>query len=163
MDIVQNEKIAEFSAPINKTANDVNGNAVSQENMAFPFQNPVSDEYNDYVPTFEGGLGITLAPSTHQWTKNDRNLKGQLPPEQQYYSTNGNYQVQVNGRGLVYRSTFKQLVSTTAHELFGHLLMMFRENDALHAPSRNGSNANTELENQLYERVNEAEQNLNNR
>jgi RHS repeat-associated protein len=161
MEIVQNDKIVEFSAPMNKTANDVNGKPVSKAIMAFQFQDPVRDEWNNYTPELQGGLGITLAPSTHQWTEHDKKLKEQLPPEQQYYSSNGNYQVQVNGRGLGNRNTFKQLVKTTAHELFGHLLMMFRGKDSLHAQERSGNGANEALENQIRDRVDEADRNLN--
>jgi len=163
IEIVQNDKVVEFSAPMNKIANDVNGNLVSGEKMSFQFHDPEKDEYNNNTYELVGGVGITLAPSTHKWTKNDRKIKEELPPEQQYYSTDENYQVLINGRGLKYKSTYKDLVATTAHELYGHLLMMFRGKDALHTPMRSGKGANTELENQIDERVNEAERNFDNK
>jgi RHS repeat-associated protein len=163
LEIVNSDKIVDFSAPKNKTANDANGKQVPADMMAFPFADPVADEYNNYIPELQGGLGITLAPSTHQWTEQDKKQKMLLPSEQQYYSTNGNYQVQVNGRGLGNKNTFNQLVRTTAHEMYGHLLMMFRGKNALHTSRRDGIGANVELENQIQKRVNEAEQNFNNK
>jgi len=41
--------------------------------------------------------------------------------------------------------------------------MMFRGKNALHTSRRDGIGANVELENQIQKRVNEAEQNFNNK
>ena len=153
LEIAQNDKIVEFSAPFEQSQ--VNGN--NQPYIGnFPFRDPICDEYSNGEFELIGGIGITLAPGSHIWTKNDQYLRDKLNAENRVSSVNSNYQVQVNGRGLKYKSTFIVLVEATAHELYGHLLMMFRGKDALHTPIRTGKGSNIELENQIIERVNEA-------
>jgi hypothetical protein len=156
LEIAVNEKIVEFSAPLDQSA--VNGNnvSVSGNDVNFPFRDPINDEYTNGEYEMVGGLGVTLAPKSHKWTKHDQDLRDKLPAANRLSSNNSNYQVQVNGRGLKHKSTYKTLVETTAHELYGHLLMMFRGKDALHSPVRYGEGSNVGLENQIRESENEA-------
>jgi len=147
-EIVNNSNTVEFSAPLNKTAIDANGNPVAISDMAFQFKDPVNDEYSDNSPTLIGGVGIALAPRNFPLTENDLKVKEKLPSEQQYYSSNNNFQVMVNGRGIKYSGTFRELVLATAHELYGHVLMFLRGKSALHDYVE-GRDANTELDNQL--------------
>jgi hypothetical protein len=157
VNITENQNIVEISAPIDKVVKDGNGNIVSGTDVPLPFQNPVSDIYNNFTPELQGSLGVTLAPDSHSWTKNDLVQRNKLSASKMSFSPNENYQVQINGRGLKFPSTHLDLSRVLAHELYGHLNFMFKGIDALHTQSRNGANSNINLEKHIQNAVNEVE------
>ena len=95
-----------------------------------------------------GSVDITLAPSNHTWTQGDLEYRNKFAPEQRQFSTSSNYQVKLNGRGLRFKQAYKTLVQSAAHELFGHLLFMFKGKEALHHYEI-GGDANVNLHNQI--------------
>ena len=159
MTIVQNDNTVEVTAPNDKFAMNDNYEFVGGSNIAFPFKDPIVE---DGEFTGSGGLGITLAPIGTQRTENDTKQRQELESKDRNNSSNGNFQVQVNGRLLPFKGSRKDAVKTLAHELYGHLLFMFLKKDALHAPERTGPNSNQALETQIDQRTKEAETNYNN-
>jgi RHS repeat-associated protein len=161
LSIAQNDKTVEVSAPYDKSAMNDDYEFLGGSNIAFPFKDPII-ENGEFVGS--GGIGITLAPIGTERTENDGKQKQMLDVKDRYNSTNGNYQVQANGRLVPFKTSKKDAVKSIAHELYGHLLFMFKKKDALHQYGGNGSghDANTDLKNQINERVKEAEKNYNN-
>ena len=158
LNITANPNIVEISAPIDITAKNGFGKIVSGSEVPMQFKDPVSDAYNKFTPELLGSIGITLAPNTHIWTKNDKIQRGLLPSSERFNSTNSNYQILINGRGLNTPSTILDLFISLAHELYGHLNSMFNVIDALHTPYRTGINSNENLENHISNAVKEVEQ-----
>ena len=158
LNITANPNIVEISAPIDITAKNGFGKIVSGSEVPMQFKDPVSDAYNKFTPELLGSIGITLAPNTHIWTKNDKTQRGLLPSSERFNSTNSNYQILINGRGLNTPSTILDLFIFLAHELYGHLNSMFKGIDALHTPYRTGINSNENLENHISNAVKEVEQ-----
>lgn len=72
-------------------------------------------------------------------------------------SVNGNYQIQINGRGLKYTNTRLDVSRGLAPELYGHLNFMFKGLNALHTQSRNGVNSNINLEKYIQDVVHEVD------
>lgn len=157
--IAQNDNTVEVSAPNDKFVMNDNYAYVGGSNIAFPFKDPIVE---DGEFTGSGGLGITLAPIGTQRTEHDAKQKQMLESKDRNNSSNGNFQVQINGRLLPFQGSKKDAVKTTAHELYGHLLFMFLKKDALHAQERTGPNSNQSLEHQINQRTKEAEKNYNN-
>ena len=151
----------EFSISDVKKANYWNGKEVPQNEIPLPFNEPVCDEYTNFVPEPNGSVGWTLAPVSHEWTKNDMLQRNRIPKDQQLFSTNDNYQVQINGKLLKYKSLNIELVKAAAHELYSHIIHMFRGIDSLHTPIREGPGSNLELEIRSKQRINEAIINYN--
>ncbi len=151
----------EFSISDIKKANYRNGIEALPNEIPFQFNDPVCDEYNNFTPEPDGSLGWSLAPESHTWTKNDLLQRNEVPKNRQLFSTNGNYQVQINGRLRKYDSLNIVLVKATAHELYSHILHMFKGIDSLHTPIREGPGSNLELENRSIQSVNEAVINYN--
>ena len=87
--------------------------------------------------------------------------RNKLPKDQQLFSTNDNYQVQINGKLLKYKSLNIELVKAAAHELYSHIIHMFRGIDSLHTPIREGPGSNLELEIRSKQQINEAIINYN--
>lgn len=151
-ELVSDNKVVEYSIDENKEANDINGNPIS--NIPLPFNDPVCDEYSNYEPEIIGSVGWSLAPTSHHWTKNDAEQRGATPNPT--YSTTENYHVQINKRILKYDNLKSYLVISTAHELYGHILFMFRNKDSLHYTDRTEAGRNVELEEWIKHRSNEA-------
>lgn len=157
VDITENPSIVEISAPMNKVVKNGKGEIVSGANVPLQFQDPVSDVYNNYTPELQGSIGVTLAPSSHSWTSNDLEQRNKVSTSEKSSSVNGNYQIQINGRGLKYTNTRLDVSRGLAHELYGHLNFMFKGLDALHTQSRNGVNSNSNLEKHIKDAVNEVD------
>ena len=151
----------EFSISDVKKANYWNGKEAPQNKIPLPFNEPVCDEYTNFTPEPNGAVGWTLAPVSHKWTKNDMLQRNKIPKDQQFFSTNDNYQVQINGKLLKYKSLNIELVKAAAHELYSHTIHMFRGIDSLHTPIREGPGNNLELEIRSKQRINEAIINYN--
>ena len=134
-EIVKDKRVVEFSLSEEKTAKLIDGTLVTKEDIPFQFNDVIPpDEYeSDY--SLAGSIGWTLAPLSHKWTRNDLNNRNQNPLNKQFYSTSDNYQIQINAFGLPFNSTYLQLVETAAHELLGHLYLMFIGADSLHGSS----------------------------
>lgn len=134
-EIVKDKRVVEFSLSEEKTAKLIDGTLVTKEDIPFQFNDVIPlDEYeSDY--SLAGSIGWTFAPLSHKWTRNDLNNRNQNPLNKQFYSTSDNYQIQINAFGLPFNSTYLQLVETAAHELLGHLYLMFIGADSLHGSS----------------------------
>jgi len=159
--IAKDAKTVEVTAPNDKSAMNDNFEFLDGSNIAIPFKNPIVED-GDFVGS--GGLGITLAPIGSERTETDTKQKQMLDRKDRYNSTNGNYQVQINGKLLPFKGSKRDAVRSLAHELYGHLLFMFQKKDALHqyGGTGPGHDANTNLKNQIKEREKEAETNYNN-
>ena len=151
----------EFSISDVKKASYMNGKEVPQNEIPLPFNEPVCDEFNNFTPEPNGSVGWSLAPVSHKWTKNDMLQRNKVSKDRQLFSTNNNYQVQINGKLLNYNSLEIELVKATAHELYSHIILMFKGVDSLHTPVREGHGSNLELENRSKQRINEAVVNYN--
>ena len=134
--LVQDDAIVELSLSTQKTARLENGSFADPDNIPFPFNDIIPpDEFdNDY--SLQGAIGWTLAPLSHQWTRNDAIIRNERPPEYRFISTTENYQIQINAYGLKQESTYLQLVETVAHELLGHAYLMIFGFDSLHGSSK---------------------------
>lgn len=129
-------------------------------NIPMPFNDPVCDKYSNFKPESNGSLGWTLAPKQHHWSAGDSRMRQKL--DNPLFSTDENYQVQINKRLLMYPELMELIVSSAAHELYGPALFMFRGIDALHHERRTGNQSNSILENWIIERQNEAVNNYHN-
>ena len=79
--LVQDDAIVELSLSTQKTARLENGSFADPDNIPFPFNDIIPpDEFdNDY--SLQGAIGWTLAPLSHQWTRNDAIIRNERPPE----------------------------------------------------------------------------------
>ena len=107
----------------------------------------------------QGGTSISLAPKKHHWTKWDLQQRAKLTNEQMQFSPNENYQVQINRSMFSQKETLKNAAQATTHELYGHILFMFRGWDSSHGVNRKTDNIR--LENWLIDRANETDKNFN--
>ena len=134
-EIVNDKRVVEFSLLEEKKAKLISGIIVDKDEIPFQFKDVIPpDEYESHY-SLVGSIGWTLAPLSHKWTNNDLNIRNQNPINKQFYSTSDNYQIQLNAYGTAFKSTYLQLVETTAHELLGHLYLMFIGSDSLHGSS----------------------------
>ena len=92
----------------------------------------------------QGGTSLSLAPKTHLWTEWDMSQRAKLTPEQLQFSSNENYQVQINKSLFDHEETLVNGAQAITHELYGHILFMLRGWDSCHGEHR-------QLENQLLE------------
>ncbi|WP_311435748.1 RHS repeat domain-containing protein [Hoylesella timonensis] len=72
----------------------------------------------------QGGTGISLAPKSHQFTQWDKLNRNKLSNDQQQFSPNENYQIQINSSMFNNKATYKYGAIATTHELYGHILFM---------------------------------------
>ena len=72
----------------------------------------------------QGGTGISLAPKSHQFTQWDKSNRNKLSNDQQQFSPNENYQIQINSSMFNNKATYKYGAIATTHELYGHILFM---------------------------------------
>ncbi len=106
----------------------------------------------------QGGTSISLAPKSHKWTKWDNIQRARLAEDEVQFSPNENYQVQINSSMYKNDATHKNGAKAVAHELYGHILYMFRGWDSAHGSNRKVDNQ--KLENWLQRIGNETEYNF---
>ena len=106
----------------------------------------------------QGGTGISLAPKSHQFTQWDKLNRNKLSNDQQQFSPNENYQIQINSSMFNNKATYKNGAIATTHELYGHILFMLMGWDSTHGTDRNTDNQKLEI--WLKERANETNDNF---
>ena len=106
----------------------------------------------------QGGTSISLAPKSHKWTKWDNMQRARLNEDELQFSPNENYQVQINSSMYKNNATHKNGAKAVAHELYGHILYMFRGWDSAHGSNRKVDNQ--KLENWLQRIGNETDYNF---
>ena len=106
----------------------------------------------------QGGTSISLAPKNHKWTKWDNMQRARLAEDEVQFSPNENYQVQINISMYKNNATHKNGAKAVAHELYGHILYMFRGWDSAHGSNRKVDNQ--KLENWLQRIGNETDYNF---
>lgn len=106
----------------------------------------------------QGGTSISLAPKSHKWTKWDNIQRARLAEDEVQFSPNENYQVQINSSMYKNNATHKNGAKAVAHELYGHILYMFRGWDSAHGSNRKVDNQ--KLENWLQRIGNETDYNF---
>ena len=153
LNIVCSSNIVDFELTDSKSAINMEGMILNNNDITYPFRDVTPpDEYFDCY-TLDGSIGWSLAPKSHKWTNNDLKIMTNRSLNQQYYSTSNNYKVQINSNGLKYPETYLQLIETTAHELLGHIYLMFSGQDSLH-------NSSPIVNDFIIRRQNEARQNI---
>ena len=161
VDIVKDSKVVELS--ITSKINAVNANGDYPQGL-IPFK---PAEYCEAMPLYglpggyfvNGSTGITLAPIGHQWTEWDSKQRNDLKLGQEQFSPNENYQVQINKAFYTQPETEFNGSEALTHELYGHLLFMFKGWDSAHGINRNIDNQ--DLEKWLKARRDETEYNFN--
>ena len=106
----------------------------------------------------QGSTGISLAPKNHKRTEWDLLQRSKHSIDQMKFSPNKNYQVQINKSMFSQKETLKNGALATTHELYGHILFMFRGWDSCHGVNRQTDNI--KLENWLINRANETDKNF---
>ena len=160
-EIVANDrKTVEFS--LTDTPKAVNASGNPSENMIKfgPTEYFEADNLGNPAEWItQGGTSMSLAPKSHKWTKWDEAQRSRLSEGELQFSPNENYQVQINNSMYENNATHINGARAVAHELYGHILFMFRGLDSAHGSNRKVDNQ--KLENWLQRIGNATDYNFN--
>ena len=166
--IANHEKTVEISLQINACVKNSNGQEVESPMVGLvPVLDDDGKETGEFT-TEAGTVGLTLVPiAWSNYTNFDKNIMEKVSPDKRKFSTNDNFQVVVSKN--VHSLNTKRSVKTLAHELYGHANFLLKGDEVkggLHGPVRSPNNVNAnednfngELESQIKQSVNEAENN----